>query len=198
MAAVTGFDEHYFAYFPRFISAPESARLCDLLWQELKWSQYELTLFGRLVSQPRLTAWYGEPEARYRYSGLTLDPLPWHAELTAIRIRLEKLLGYAFNSVLANAYRDGKDSMGWHSDDEKELGESPLVASVSLGAERRFLIRRNDQRRSSGLVLESGSLLVMKPGCQELYQHSLPKTRSVDQLRINLTFRKIVNSVTPY
>lgn len=190
-------DPQYFTYVPAFISATESVRLCNVLWRELEWSQYELKLFGRRVAQPRLTAWYGDPEARYRYSGLQLDPLPWHPELASLRTRLQTFLGEALNSVLANAYRDGNDSMGWHSDNEKELGELPLVVSLSLGAERRFLVRHRDQRRSSGLKLESGSLLIMERGCQRIYQHALPKTRSINDLRINLTFRNILNQLTP-
>ena len=186
-------DDHFFSYRPRFISAAESLSLLHLFWEELTWSQYQLTLFGRRVAQPRLTAWYGDSEARYRYSGLNLIPLPWHPGLLRLRDKLEDCLQEPFNSVLANAYRDGNDSMGWHSDNEKELGKDPLVASVSLGAERRFLVRHSEQRKSSGIWLESGSLLVMKRGCQQFYQHALPKTRKVNGLRINLTFRAIVH-----
>jgi len=185
-------DDHFFSYQRNFISPSESAGLTQLLWTELQWNQYELTLFGRRMAQPRLTAWYGEPEARYRYSGLKLDPLPWHPALLRLRNQLENSLQEPFNSVLANAYRDGNDSMGWHSDNEKELGDNPLVASISLGAERRFLVRHRNRRHSDGIWLESGSLLVMKQGCQKLYQHALPKTRKVNGLRINLTFRTIV------
>jgi alkylated DNA repair dioxygenase AlkB len=185
-------DSRFFAYHSRFLPTAEASRLTQLFWQELSWARYELTLFGRRVAQPRLTAWYGDPAARYRYSGLELEPLPWHPELLRLKNRLQDFLGEPFNSTLANAYRNGRDSMGWHADDEKELGNQPLVASISLGAERRFLVRHNSRRGSAGIWLESGSLLVMKRGCQQRYQHSLPKTRSVDGLRINLTYRNIV------
>lgn len=196
--ALAGFEDQYFAYSPRFIAPFESERLCQVLWRELQWSHYQLTMFGRQVFQPRLTSWYGDSDARYRYSGLVLEPMPWHPELAKLRTRLEEFLGEPVNSVLANAYRDGQDSMGWHSDNEKELGELPLVASISLGAERRFLVRRSGERYSSGMVLESGSLLVMKRGCQQVYQHSLPKTRTVDRLRINLTFRNVLSELAAY
>jgi len=184
-------DENFFSYQRRFISPSESTGLMRILWNELAWAQYELTLFGRRVAQPRLTAWYGDAEARYRYSGLNLVPLNWHPALLRLRDRLEDHLAEPFNSVLANAYRDGDDSMGWHSDNEKELGERPLVASISLGAERLFRVRHVNRRASGGIWLESGSLLVMKRGCQQVYQHALPKTRTVNGMRINLTFRTI-------
>ncbi len=112
--------------------------------------------------------------------------------LLELRQRLERSLGARFNSVLANAYRDGQDSMGWHADDEPELGPRPLIASISLGATRRFLIRERGRSRSSGLDLETGSLLVMKGDCQSTYRHCVPKTRKPAGLRINLTYRKIV------
>lgn len=177
------------AYTSGFIGRPEASRMLDRLWKELSWRQETITLYGRRVRQPRLTAWCGDPGAVYRYSGLTLEPLPWHPELLKLRDRLERKLGGAFNSVLANAYRNGGDSMGWHADDERELGARPVIASVSLGEERRFLLRKRGDNRSKGLVLEHGSLLVMKGDCQRNYQHSLPRTARDIGLRINLTYR---------
>jgi len=187
-----GLDERFFSYQRQFIPTSEALGLAHLLWKELAWVQYELTMFGRRMAQPRLSAWYGDAAARYRYSGLDLTPLNWHPQLRQLRDQLEDYLEEPFNSVLANAYRDGNDSMGWHSDNEKELGEQPLVASISLGVERKFLVRQVNQRVSTGIWLESGSLLVMKRGCQQAYQHSLPKTRTVNGIRINLTFRTIM------
>ncbi len=184
-------DRLYFDYLPDFIPEKESSRLLALLWKELEWRQYDITLFGRLMPQPRLSAWYGESGTRYKYSGLQLEPMSWHPELEKLRSQLEEKLGESFNSVLANAYRNGNDSMGWHADDEKELGEDPLVASISLGAARRFLVRRKNRRGSEGIWLESGSLLVMKRGCQSIYRHAVPKTGSTSRLRLNLTFRNI-------
>lgn len=179
-----------FEYLPGVIPAAEADTILDRLWRELNWQQQEISLFGRKVLQPRLTAWYGDPRASYTYSGLHLEPQPWHPLLRELKDRLEPIAGGCFNSVLANAYRDGKDSMGWHSDDEKELGDRPLIASLSLGEERRFLVRKKGQG-SSGMVLQHGSLLVMKGESQQRYQHSLPKTARVAGLRINLTYRMI-------
>lgn len=179
-------------YCPDFLGKEESCHLLDRLWSELEWSQTEITLFGRSVMQPRLVAWYGDPGARYSYSGIALDPIPWHPSLLEIKHRIEAFTGQHFNSVLANAYRDGRDSMGWHSDDENELGPEPFIASLSLGEERRFLLREKG-KKSVGLSLGSGSLLLMKNDCQQRFQHSLPKTRRKIGLRVNLTFRAIKN-----
>jgi alkylated DNA repair dioxygenase AlkB len=185
-----------FSYHPDFFVAREADQALADLWRELRWSQREITLFGRRVMQPRLIAWYGDPAAVYSYSGLTLVPMPWHPLLLLLKGRLEKFCGGCFNSVLANAYRDGMDSMGWHSDDEPMLGERPLIASLSLGATRRFLLRpkvRAAGQRSCriGLQLEHGSLLLMGGDCQQRYQHALPRTRRETGLRINLTYRLV-------
>jgi alkylated DNA repair dioxygenase AlkB len=183
-------------YLPGFLPPADASAALDRLWRELEWEQREITLFGRRMLQPRLIAWYGDRGARYRYSGLTLSPRAWHPLLQALKARVEDCVGSPFNSVLANAYRDGQDSMGWHSDDEKELGADPVIASLSLGAPRRFLIRAKNRPTSRGsgssaLLLEHGSLLVMEAGCQQRYQHSLPRTRRAVGLRINLTFRMV-------
>jgi len=189
-----------FEYVAHFLSQREATRTLTTLWRELAWSQREIVLFGRVVMQPRLLAWYGDPDARYRYSGLLLEPLPWHPLLQSLSLRIGEFSGSPFNSVLANAYRDGRDSMGWHSDDEKELGPRPVIASLSLGAPRRFLLRskarpQGTTARSIARVLEHGSLLLMKAGCQQRYQHTLPRTRREVGLRINLTFRRVCDQV---
>jgi alkylated DNA repair dioxygenase AlkB len=183
-------DPDCFGYYAGVVPAPEADSILACLWKELDWRQQEITLFGRRVLQPRLTAWYGDPGAAYSYSGLQLEPLPWHPLLKTLKHRLESFTGETFNSVLANAYRNGSDSMGWHSDDEKELGHQPTIASLSFGAERRFLVREKGQR-SIALVLQHGSLLVMKGESQRWFQHSLPKTRRTSGLRINLTYRMV-------
>lgn len=179
-----------FEYYAGIIPAAEADAILACLWKELEWRHQEITLFGRRVLQPRLTAWYGDPGAIYSYSGLQLEPLPWHPLLLALKSRLESFTCKSFNSVLANAYRDGSDSMGWHSDDEKELGSRPTIASLSFGEERRFLLREKGQR-SKAIVLQHGSLLVMKGDSQRRFQHSLPKTRRAAGLRINLTYRMV-------
>lgn len=188
-------DPDCFEYYPGIIPAAEADEILASLLQELDWRQQEILMFGRRVLQPRLTAWYGDPEARYSYSGLQLEPLAWHPLLEDLRLRLESFTGARFNSVLANAYRNGRDSMGWHSDDERELGHEPLIASLSFGEERRFLVREKG-RRSQAMVLQHGSLLVMKGQSQRRYQHSLPKSRRAAGTRINLTYRMILNRTT--
>ncbi|MDX1381826.1 MAG: alpha-ketoglutarate-dependent dioxygenase AlkB [Xanthomonadales bacterium] len=186
----------YLDYQPGFLGAAEATALCDRLWRELDWSQRAITLFGREVLQPRLVAWYGDAGAVYTYSGLTLQPLPWHPALADLRRRIEVFAGHPFNAVLANAYRDGRDSMGWHADDEKELGPTPAIASVSVGAARAFRFRASRgapgvRRPTHALTLEHGSLLVMRPGCQERFRHALPRTARPVGLRINLTWRNV-------
>ena len=158
----------------------------------LAWRQETLRLFGRSIPQPRLSTWYGDPGAHYRYSGLHLDPLPWHPALHALRTRLRRRLGHDFNSVLANRYRYGRDSMGWHSDDEPELGDEPLIASLSLGATRRFRLRHRARGETLDLDLDHGSLLIMAGTLQRHWQHQLPRTRRPLGERLNLTFRRIL------
>ena len=148
-------------------------------------------MFGRIVPAPRLEAWYGDPEAAYSYSGLAHDPMPWTADLQAIRMAAERASGARFNSVLANLYRDGSDSNGWHADDEPELGETPAIASLSLGATRRFLFRHRASGERVEIQLEAGTLLIMRGAVQQCWQHSVPKQRTVQAARINLTFRSV-------
>jgi alkylated DNA repair dioxygenase AlkB len=189
-------DPALFAHYPHFLAEHEADQALDRCWLELEWSQRTITLFGRRVMQPRLIAWYGDPEAVYRYSGLKLEPLLWHPLLLELKARIENLTGGRFNSVLANAYRNGRDSMGWHSDDENELGLRPLIASLTLGAPRRFLLRLKSRPKgvrsaTTALSLEHGSLLLMKGDSQQCYQHALPRTRRPVGLRINLTYRQV-------
>ena len=184
------FSSECLEYHPGFLQKQLADRYLQQLWDELEWMQKKIVIFGRRRLQPRLIAWYGDSSATYGYSGLSLTPLSWHPELLEIRRQLEEFTSAGFNSVLANAYRDGNDSMGWHRDDESELGPIPLIASVSLGEERRFLVRENG-KRSSGITLGHGSLLIMKGSFQRRFSHSLPKTRRNIGLRINLTYRRV-------
>jgi alkylated DNA repair dioxygenase AlkB len=180
-----------FLYTRNFLQSDQAFLLLEKFYAELKWQQQEIRIFGRNVRQPRLSCWYGDKGARYTYSGLHLEPLPWHSDLLDLRHRLQETLHHPFNSVLANAYRDGRDSMGWHADDEKELGDDPVIASLSLGACRRFRWRALHGNETRVLPLEHGSLLLMRGNFQTKYQHSLPKTTKSVGLRINLTFRHI-------
>lgn len=183
-------------YQPGFLCPAEASSLLETLANGLEWRQQDVFLFGKRAPQPRLTAWCSDPGINYSYSGLRLESGAWHPALRQLRERLETDLGQAFNSVLANAYRDGQDSMGWHADNEPELGPEPLIASVSLGATRRFRVRPRPGRASDeqphSLELASGSLLVMRGQSQARWQHCVPKTKRPVGLRINLTFRQIL------
>ncbi len=178
-----------FEYVPGWLTAQDD--WFERLWAGLDWQEREIVLFGRPVLQPRLVDWYADPGVFYRYSGITLGPRAWPAPLDELRSRLDRDFGTAFNSVLCNAYRDGRDSMGWHADDEPELGESPVIASVNLGATRRFRIRPRGGGDSVAVDLEGGSLLLMAGRSQADWQHAVPKTRRVVGPRINLTFREV-------
>lgn len=180
------------SYRPRFLAPADSADLLRELLATLAWRDETLVIAGRRVAVPRRVAWYGDPGARYRYSGVDHEPLPWTAALAALKARVEAAVAAPFNSVLANLYRDGRDSMGWHSDAEPELGPEPVIASLSLGAARRFRLQhktRKDLRRQ--ILLADGSLLVMAGPCQRRWRHALPKDPAVSGPRINLTFRHI-------
>ena len=156
------------------------------------WQQPQVHIYGRQLPVPRLVAWYGDAEARYRYSGLTHQPLSWTPLLAQIRAQVEQAVGQPLNGVLLNYYRDGQDSMGWHSDDEAELGANPLIASLNLGGTRRFDLRRKGSNRiEHSLPLQHGSLLVMRGPTQHHWQHQVAKTRSPCAPRLNLTFRLI-------
>jgi alkylated DNA repair dioxygenase AlkB len=157
------------------------------------WEVHRIRLFGREHASPRLSSWIGDPGAAYRYSGVRFDPKPWPPALMQLRRRLQGELGVDFNSVLANLYRDGRDAMGWHSDDEPELGPAPTIASLSLGATRRFVLKhRRDPARKLALELLHGSLLVMSGETQRHYRHALPRTARPVGERINLTFRRVI------
>lgn len=179
-------------YQPDWLDAATADDWLRRLVEETPWQQPEVLLFGRYHPVPRLLAWYGDREASYCYSGMTHQPLPWTPLLSEIRQRLVDSLGQPLNGVLLNYYRDGQDSMGWHSDDERELGSEPLVASLSLGGERRFDLRRKGSTRiEHSLQLAHGSLLVMSGQTQHHWQHQVAKTRKPCAPRLNLTFRLI-------
>ena len=136
-------------YWPAVDLGQDAASLFETLLESLEWRSESITLFGKRMLQPRLLAWYGDPQARYRYSGIVHTPLPWVPPLAALRARVEALAGASFNSVLANLYRNERDSMGLHADDEPELGEQPVIASLSLGETRVFRLRHSSARSSS-------------------------------------------------
>jgi alkylated DNA repair dioxygenase AlkB len=171
---------------------PARAQSCfAALRDELPWAQRSLRMFGRDIPEPRLVAWLGDPEARYTYSGRLNEPSPWTPTTAALRDAVCAHLEHAFNGVLANLYRSERDGMGYHADDEPELGPSPLVASLSFGAPRRFVVRARRGAARHALWLGPGSLLVMAGTMQHEFVHALPKQRAPAGPRINLTFRRI-------
>jgi len=166
--------------------------LFDALHREIPWEQHRLRLFGREIPAPRLSCWIGDAGAAYTYSRVRFEPRAWTPALASLREDLAGRFGLRLNSVLANLYRDERDSMGWHNDGEPELGAEPVIASLSFGAERRFRFRSRAMKRVSlAIPLAHGSVLVMQGATQRLYQHDLPKSAAPCGARINLTFRWI-------
>ncbi|MDR2013311.1 MAG: alpha-ketoglutarate-dependent dioxygenase AlkB [Rhodanobacter sp.] len=186
---LAGADLRYDAHaWPR----AEADAFLAALRTEIRWEQHRLKLFGREIGAPRLSCWIGDAGAVYTYSGARFEPRPWTPTTATLRDELAARLGLRCNSVLANLYRDGRDSMGWHSDDEPELGREPVIASLSFGAERTFRLRsRTLPRVELALELAHGSLLVMAGATQRLFQHALPRRVRISTERINLTFRQI-------
>lgn len=175
---------------PHFLGQDKAEAYFHALKTACAWEQKHIRMFGREVLQPRLQAWYGDES--YRYSGLTMLPLPWNQPLLEIKTLCEVACNAPFNSVLANLYRDGKDSMGWHQDNEAELGSNPVIASVNLGETRRFVLKHKTTKEKIEFELTSGSLLVMAGTTQHFWQHCVPKTAKAKSERINLTYRWII------
>jgi alkylated DNA repair dioxygenase AlkB len=183
-----------FEYVPAFLGVATADDLLQALRDQLPWRQHPIRMFGRELLQPRLIAWCSDPAVSYCYSGTRLAAEPWHPQLLPLRERLQTELAVPFNSVLLNAYRNGQDAMGWHADDEPELGHQPCIASLSLGQARTMRLRRRGGGASIGCLLEHGSLLVMRGDSQTDWQHAIPRSRRQMQLRINLTFRHILRA----
>lgn len=177
-------------YWPNWLPHDESRELFDELHQAPFWQQRELKMFGKVIPEPRLSAWIGDPAAAYAYSGRVHEPLDWPPSLAALQERLRTFLDQPLNSVLANLYRTESDSMGWHADNERELGPCPTIASVSLGATRRFWLKHKTAE-TVRLELAHGSLLVMQGSTQHHWKHCVPKETASTGPRINLTFRYV-------
>lgn len=182
----------YLKYVVDFLPVSEADALLAVLRDTLAWHQDSIRIYGRVVRIPRLQAWYGEPEAIYRYSGLDMQPRPWTKALRQLKENCEQFTGSRFNSVLANYYRNGADGMGWHADDEPELGRNPVIASVSLGQTRHMDFKHRQRDEKYRIELTHGSLLVMAGTTQQYWQHAVPKSRKILEGRINLTFRQIM------
>jgi len=179
-------------YAPKFFSPEQSHMYLQVLAQTINWKQEKIKLFGKELPMPRLTAWYGDKS--YTYSGLRNEPQAWIPVLQQIREQLTAATGKEFNSVLLNLYRNGQDSMGWHADDEPELGLQPCIASLSFGETRRFGFRHryNKAFENKYITLHPGSLLLMQGLTQHNWHHNLPKSTKAGGIRINLTFRNII------
>ncbi|GIZ50030.1 alpha-ketoglutarate-dependent dioxygenase AlkB family protein [Noviherbaspirillum aridicola] len=178
-----------------FYGPEESAALMHALREEIAWRQERILIGGRERLQPRLSAWYGDAGRTYRYSGRRFEPLPWTPVLLRVRADVERATGHRYNSVLLNLYRNENDSVGWHSDDEAELGSAPAIASVSFGETRRFRLRhrRRKDLDAISIPLENGSLLLMEGPTQSCWRHAVPKETQACGPRINLTFRLILD-----
>lgn len=182
-------------YVQDWIEPDRADALFESLRGEVTWQTRTITMFGRRVLQPRLIAFQGDDGIRYAYSGETYRSECWHPAVAGLRDALAGATGVRFNCALLNLYRHGQDSMGWHADNEPELGSEPTIASISLGAERRFVLRRRCAKQCRvELVPAHGSLIVMRGDVQHHWQHQVPKTARATDERINLTFRKIVRN----
>jgi alkylated DNA repair dioxygenase AlkB len=186
------------SYAESFPLSETPGELLQYLIDQIPWRSESITLWGRKYRQPRLIAWYGDPGASYTYSGITLNPLPWSEGLNRVKRSVERFSGFRFNSVLANYYRDHRDSMGFHSDNEPELGTQPVIASVSLGEERTLVMRHKMRKELSPvrLPLASGSILLMKGTTQSYWVHGISKESLPCGPRINLTFRRILEGAS--
>jgi alkylated DNA repair dioxygenase AlkB len=180
-------------YLEKIILGESPATIMQRLIGETPWRAESVVVWGKSYPQPRLIAWYGEAGSNYTYSGIALNPLPWTQGLLDLKMRVEAVAGESFNSVLLNYYRDNRDSMGFHSDDERELGERPVIASLSLGEERTFVLKHKTDKSAKPvrLKLASGSLLLMKGETQRNWKHGIAKETRQCGPRVNLTFRRI-------
>jgi alkylated DNA repair dioxygenase AlkB len=180
-------------YYGRVLASKEADQYFNSLMQNILWENDEVIIFGKHIVTKRKVAWYGDSDCSYTYSNTTKQALAWTKELSYLKQIVEELAETKFNSCLLNLYHNGNEGMGWHSDDEKSLGKNNTIASLSFGAERNFSFKHKHTKQIVSLVLEHGSLLIMKDATQTNWLHSLPKSKSVAQPRINLTFRTIVH-----
>lgn len=180
-------------FYKHFFNTEESDRIFSDLHANIAWQQDKMNMYGKEINLPRQTAWYGDAGKSYTFSGIHLDPKPWTPTLLQIKQKIEEVADVEFNSVLLNLYRNGQDSISWHTDAERELGENPIIGSVSFGGTRRFLFRhRYDKTEKTEVALTHGSFLLMAGETQHFWQHQIPKTAKHVDPRINLTFRTIV------
>jgi len=179
-------------YYRNVLTHNEANRYFDLLLQNILWRNDEAVIFGKHIVAKRKVAWYGDSDYLYTYSNTTKQALTWTKELSDLKQRVEEVTGTKFNSCLLNLYHNGDEGIAWHSDDEKPLGENSIIASLSFGAERKFSFKHKHTKQTISVVLEHGSLLIMKDATQTNWLHSLSKSKKITRPRINLTFRTIV------
>lgn len=179
-------------YYRSIFSLEESDQIMLDLIKNIEWKQEPIWMFGKKIMQPRLTALYGDPNINYGYSGITMDVYPWNELLLSIKSKVEAWSNTKFTHVLLNYYRNGQDSMGWHRDNEKNLGKNPTIASVSFGVAREFQLRKYESKKDKkSIILTHGSLLLMQGETQYFWEHQIPKNTKISNPRINLTFRKV-------
>ncbi|HEY6537079.1 MAG TPA: alpha-ketoglutarate-dependent dioxygenase AlkB [Candidatus Nitrosocosmicus sp.] len=178
-------------YYGKIFSKMESDRLYELLLNNINWKNDEAIIYGKHIITKRKIAWYGDSDYSYKYSNISKQALPWTEYLLGLKKKVEQMIESNFNSCLLNLYHNGNEGVTWHSDGEKTLGNTPLIASLSFGAERKFSFKHKQTKQIVSLTLEHGSLLVMKDKTQTNWLHSLPITKKISNLRINLTFRTI-------
>lgn len=181
-------------YFGKIFSDEISSKYLDCLLNTIDWKNDELILFGKKIITKRKVAWYGDEPYQYTYSHSTKKAIYWTKELFEIKLIIEKITNEKYNSCLLNLYHSGEEGMSWHCDDEKELVKHSSIASISFGADRKFVFKHKFNSITKSLILENGSLLEMKGKTQEFWLHKLPPTKKSKMLRVNLTFRKINNS----
>ncbi len=179
--------------YPSLFSYHEADQLLENLKTSIVWEKQKIKLYGRVHDVPRLTAWYGDPNKSYEYSGIKMKTKPWNSSLLQIKEKIETISKTKFNSVLLNLYRSGSDSVLWHSDDEPELGTNPVIGSLSLGEARQFQMKHKyDRDLKQNILLQHGSYLLMKGKTQHNWLHQIPKRKNIKGERINLTFRNII------
>ena len=187
-----GLPDAEIIYYPEFYDKSKADLIYTSLQKDILWQQDNIRVYGKTHPQPRLTALYGDESLSYSYSNIKMQPHPWNLLLQKIKSEVENVAETNFSTVLLNNYRNGKDSNGWHADNEKELGLNPIIASVSFGAERVFQLKHNtDKDQKKNIILQHGSLLLMKGTTQHFWKHQIPKTAKPIEPRINLTFRLI-------
>lgn len=180
-------------YCGRIFDDLEEDRVFLNLMNEVPWESDEVVMFGKKIITARKVAWFGDEPFPYKYSGTEKVALRWTPLLNDLKRRVEDLSGERFNSCLLNLYHDGSEGMGWHSDDESSIVKDSAIASLSFGVERKFSFKHRETKETTSLMLERGSLLVMKGSTQRFWAHALPKTKKVDSARVNLTFRLMKN-----